>query len=105
MAPLIPLAWMPVTGFILTVDNARENEKRWRGAGEVVLWVIYFFWAAWVFNALLPPKPEQTPFESYLGRQLGGQLGGHKDGGDSAQPWSSEAKDQSERMAAEGVRE
>ena len=96
---------MPVTGFILTVDNAREIEKRWRGAGEVVLWFIYFFWAVWVFNALLPPKPEQTPFEVYLGKQLGGQLGGHKGDGASAQPWSPETRDMSERTAAEGVRE
>jgi hypothetical protein len=83
------------------MDNTHEIEKRWHGAGDVVLWVVYFFWALWVFDALLPPKPEQTPFETYLGKQLGGQSGGRS----SAQPWSPEARDQSERMAAEGARE
>lgn len=88
-------------GFILTMDNAPEIAKRRCGAGEVVLWVVYFFWAIWLFAALLPPKPEQTPFEAYLGRQLGGHSGGRA----SAQPWSAEAMDLSERMAAGGVGE
>jgi hypothetical protein len=84
-------------GFILTMDNAHKVANRWRGAGDVVMWVIYFFWALWVFDALLPPKPEQTPFESYFGRQLGQRPSGQA----SAQPWSSEAMDQADRRAAE----
>jgi hypothetical protein len=84
-------------GFILSMDNAPEIEKHWHKAGDVILWVIYFCWAVWVFNALLPPKPEQTLFEDYLGRQLGGQASSHA----SAQPWSAEAKEQAERMAAQ----
>jgi hypothetical protein len=78
------------------MDAAHKNGKSWRGAGEVILWMIYIFWAVWVFNALLPPKPEQTLFESYLGSQMkrpnGGQAG--------AQPWTPEARDQAEQRAA-----
>jgi hypothetical protein len=78
------------------MDNVHKIEKRWPGAGEVILWVIYLFWAVWVFNALLPPRPEQTPFETYLGRQLLAQPRGHA----AAQPWTPEARDLSEQMAA-----
>jgi hypothetical protein len=78
------------------MSDTPEIVRRWHGAGEVVLWAIYFFWAVWVVNALLPPKPEQTPFESYLGQQLGQRSGGHS----SPQPWSAEARDMADRMAA-----
>jgi hypothetical protein len=88
-------------GFILTMNSAPEIAKRWRGAGEVVLWAVYFFWAVWLFAALLPPKPEQTPFEAYLGKQLGGHSSSHA----SAQPWSPAARDLSEQMAAGAVGE
>jgi hypothetical protein len=83
-------------GFILTMGNAPETAKRWHGAGEIFLWVIYLFWAVWVFNAFLPPRPELTPFENYLGSQLGRRSSSHASG----QAWTSEAKDMSERKAA-----
>jgi hypothetical protein len=78
------------------MDNVHKTGKRWQGTGEVVLWVIYFFWAVWLFNAFLPPQPDQTPFETYLGRQLMRQPSGHA----GAQPWTPEARDQAEQMAA-----
>ena len=78
------------------MDNAHRTEKSWRGAGEVLLWLIYFFWAVWVFNAFLPPKPEKTPFETFLGRQMGGPGEGRGD----VQSWSPEARDRAEQMAA-----
>jgi hypothetical protein len=87
---------MPGSGFILTMDNVHKTEKRWAGAGEVILWMIYFFWAVWVFNAFLPPKPEQTPFETYLGKQMRGPGGGSA----GAQPWTPEARDLAEQKAA-----
>jgi hypothetical protein len=40
------------------------------------VWVIFYFWAVWIFNAFLPPTPEQTPFETYLGKQAGRQAEG-----------------------------
>ena len=58
------------------MDNVHETQSRWWGVGEFVLWVIFYFWAVWTFNAFLPPKTEQTPFETYLGKQVGQQTGG-----------------------------
>ncbi len=52
------------------MGNPHQNERRWTGLGEVVLWVVFYFWAVWLFNAFLPPKPEQTPFEAYLKNQI-----------------------------------
>ncbi len=52
------------------MGNVHETEKRWSRAGEVVLWVVFYFWAVWIFNAFLPPKPDQTPFEVYLKNQI-----------------------------------
>jgi len=69
------LAEAPGREFILVMDNVHKSEGRWRVAGEVLLWVVYLFWAVWLFNAFLPPKPEQTPFEIYLGKQLAGHIG------------------------------
>lgn len=83
-------------GFYLSMDCIQKVEKRWQGAGEVILWAIYFFWAVWVFNAFLPPRPEQTPFETYLGRQLQRPTGSRA----GAQPWTPEARDLSEQTAA-----
>jgi len=60
-------------GFYLSMGNARQTESRWTGVGEVVLWVVFYFWAVWIFNALLPPKPEQTPFEAYLKNRISEQ--------------------------------
>ena len=68
-------------GFYLSMDNVHETERRWWGVGEFVLWIVFYFWAVWIFNAFLPPKPEQTPFETYLGNQLRQQT----DGGASAE--------------------
>ena len=48
------------------MGKPNETERRWTQVGEVVLWVVFYFWAVWIFNAFLPPKPEQTPFEAYL---------------------------------------
>jgi hypothetical protein len=93
---LIPLARAPRSGFILSMDSDHKIEKRWRGAGEVILWVVYFFWAVWVFNAFLPPKPEQTPFETYLGKQMKRPSSGRA----GAQPWTPEARDLAEQTAA-----
>jgi hypothetical protein len=58
------------------VDKVHETKNRWWGAGEVLLWVVFYFWAVWIFNAFLPPKPEQTPFEHYLGSQFREQTEG-----------------------------
>lgn len=52
------------------MGNFHETQRRWSGAGEVVLWVVFYFWAVWIFNAFLPPKPQQTPFEAYLKNQI-----------------------------------
>jgi hypothetical protein len=57
---------MAGTRFYLSMADAHETESRWTGVGEVILWVVFYFWAVWIFNAFLPPKPEQTPFETYL---------------------------------------
>jgi hypothetical protein len=59
------------------VHNAQENRKRWKVAGEVVFWVICYFWAVWIINALLPPKPAQSPFETFVSGQLNQQVSGH----------------------------
>jgi hypothetical protein len=66
---------MAGTDFILSMANAHETKSRWTGVGEVVLWLIFYFWAVWIFNAFLPPKPEQTPFEAYLKNQAWEQNG------------------------------
>jgi hypothetical protein len=63
------------------MGKVHETKSRWWGAGEFVLWVVFYFWAVWIFNAFLPPKPEQTPFEAYLGNQVREQT----DGGASAE--------------------
>ena len=55
------------------MGKAHETESRWTRVGEVVLWVIFYFWGLWIFNAFLPPKPEQTPFETYLKNQMWGK--------------------------------
>jgi hypothetical protein len=55
------------------MGNVHETESRWWGVGEFVLWVVFYFCAVWIFNALLPPKPEQTPFETYLRKQVSQQ--------------------------------
>ena len=65
------LAWV-----YLSMDNVHETESRWWGVGEFVLWVIFYFWAVWTFNAFLPPKPEQTRLEEYLRKQVGQQTEG-----------------------------
>ncbi len=55
------------------MGKAHETEARWTKVGEVVLWVVFYFWAVWIFNAFLPPTPEQTPFEAYLKNRMWGQ--------------------------------
>ncbi len=52
------------------MGNAHETKSRWTGVGEVVLWLVFYFWAVWIFNAFLPPTPEQTPFETYLKNRM-----------------------------------
>ena len=59
----------------MVMDNVPKTEKRWRTAGEILLWMVYLFWAVWLINAFLPPKPEQTLFEVYMGKQMSGHLG------------------------------
>ncbi len=56
----------------MSMGKVHETESRWWGVGEFVLWVVFYFSAVWIFNAFLPPKPEQTPFESYLQKQVSG---------------------------------
>lgn len=68
----IALAQAAWQGFYLSMGEVREPESRWWIVAECILWVLVYFSAVWIFNALLPPKPEQTPFEKYLGRQLSG---------------------------------
>ena len=58
------------------MGNVQETESRWWGVGEFVLWVVFYFWAVWIFNAFLPPKPEQTLFEEYLEKQVSQQTEG-----------------------------
>jgi len=79
----------------------RKTASRWSVAGEVVLWVIFYFWAVWIFNAFLPAKPDQTPFEAYMGKQLWAQ----SDGSATAQSRTPEARELSAQMAADGVRQ
>lgn len=67
------------------MDNVHKSERRWRVAGEVLLWAVYLFWAVWLFNTFLPPEPEQTPFEIYLGKQLAGHIG-DRNGDESGMP-------------------
>ena len=67
---------MTGTASNLSMDNAHETESRWTGVGEVVLCVVFYFWAVWIFNAFLPPKPEQTPFEAYLKDRISEQSEG-----------------------------
>ena len=54
------------------MGDVRETESRWWAVSEFVLWVVLYFCVVWVFNSLLPAKPEQTPFETYLGKQMEG---------------------------------
>lgn len=63
------MAW---PGFYLSMGDVQETESRWWTVGELILCVVFYFSAVWIFNAFLPPKPEQTPFESYLGKQVSG---------------------------------
>ena len=35
-----------------------------------VLSLVYFFWAMWLLDTFLPPKPDETPLEEFLGKQL-----------------------------------
>jgi hypothetical protein len=58
------------------MGDVHETESRWWGVAEFVLWVVFYFSAVWIFNAFLPPKPEQTPFETYLGKQVRQTEGG-----------------------------
>ncbi len=66
----IPLAQVAGQAFHLSVGEVHEIKNPWWGVGECVLWIVFYFWAVWIFDALLPPKPEQTPFESYLRNQI-----------------------------------
>jgi len=67
---MFPLARRAGRGFIWSTGNGDESDGCWSAAGEVVLWVFFFLWAVWILNAFLPPAPDQTSFEAYLGRQL-----------------------------------
>ncbi|HTY86063.1 MAG TPA: hypothetical protein VMB80_01250 [Candidatus Acidoferrum sp.] len=82
------------------MEIVRKTESRWSVAGEVILWVIFYFWAVWIFNAFLPPKPDQTPFEAYVGKQLWQPA----DGSAAAQARTPEAQEQSAQMMSEGMR-
>ena len=83
------------------MDNGPEIDKPWLALGELVLWAICFCWAVLLFNAFLPPTPEETPLESYLGRQFQRQAGGHF----SAQPPSSEGEEPTQQMGTGRNRE
>lgn len=72
----IPLAEAAWHGLYFSMGNVHETESRWWGVCEFVLWVVFYFCAVWIFNAFLPPKPEQTPFEEYLGKQVRQQTEG-----------------------------
>ena len=58
------------------MDSGDDIDRRWSAAGELMVWIIFFFWAVWLFNAFLPPKSESTAFEAYFGQQLGPPNGG-----------------------------
>jgi len=70
------------------MDTAHENRRRWQVAGEAVFWVVCYFWAVWLLNALLPPQPAVTPFDALVNSQLGQQVSGHS----STQGRSAEAE-------------
>ena len=72
-------------GFTGSMSNRDDADSRWSAAGELLLWVLFFFWAVWIFNAFLPPKSDQTVFETYLGQQFGAP-GGGAGGGPAAGP-------------------
>lgn len=55
----------------MSVDNRDNIDSRWSAFGELLVWVVFFFWAVWLFNAFLPPKSDQTEFETYLSRMMG----------------------------------
>jgi len=82
------------------MDNVHKAEKfwSWTGIGEVVLWIVFYFWAVWIFNAFLPARPDRTPVESYLGKQLWERTGA------TAGAQSAEARELSDETAAEGIR-
>jgi len=73
------------------MGNGDASDGRWAAAGEVVLWLFFFLWAVWLFNAFLPPAPDQTAFEAYLGQQFGQQNGATADAQsrmrDAREPW------------------
>lgn len=75
----IPLAHLAGTGLYLSMAKAHKIDSRWMVVGEVALWVFYYFCAVWIFNALLPPKPEQTPFETYMKDRMWQQSGDRPD--------------------------
>ena len=85
-------------GFILFIDNDPEIKERWHGAGTVILWVIFYFWAVWVFDALLPSKSEQSPFEAYWGGQVQSFISGN------ASAHARTPEEQDLQMTAEGIR-
>jgi hypothetical protein len=72
-------------GFIESMANGDDIDGRWSAAGELMVWIIFFFWAVWLFNAFLPPRSESTAFEAYLGQQFGQQPGPPNGGSSPAQ--------------------
>jgi len=71
------------------MDRARETRKTWSAIGELLFWVILYFWAVWFFNLMLPAVPEQTPVEVFMQKRLG-------DSGDSGERREGSIQDQSE---------
>jgi hypothetical protein len=82
----IALAQLVGRVFIVIMGETQEPESRWAKIGEVALWVIFYFCAVWLLDALLPPKPEQTPFEVYLKGQVQGQYKGSAPSDSDQQP-------------------
>jgi hypothetical protein len=48
-----------------------DIDTRWSSFGELLVWIVFFFWTVWLFNAFVPSKSDQTSFDSYIS-QLGG---------------------------------
>ena len=57
-------------GFRAAMESAPEDRSGWETAATILGWVVVYFWAVWLFNAMLPPVPEQTPVEVLMQQRM-----------------------------------